>query len=68
MLFDFLFDLRRHPPDCIDDAFQFDVNADTLNLFSLSLDILSLPHNLVQIGIEYEILMRIRADATYLLF
>ena len=65
MLFDLLLDLRGHPPDPIDEAFKFDVDADALNLFGLSLDLLPLPRHLTQIGV---IIVRIAADAINLLF
>ena len=68
MLFDSLFDLRSHAPDPIDEAFKLDVNAYALNLFGLSLDLLPLPHNLIQIGIVRVTIVRIAANATYLLF
>ena len=67
MLFDFLLDLRGHPSDPIDEAFKFDVDADTFNLFGLSLDLLPLPHHLIQIGIICVTIVRIAANATYLL-
>ena len=68
MLFDFLFDLRGHTPDPVDEAFKFDVDADALNLFGLSLNLLPLPHNLIKIGTGCLNIVRIAANATYLLF
>ena len=68
MFFDLFLDLRGHPPDTIDEAFKFDVDADALYLFGLSLDLLPLPHHLIQIGIECLIIVSIAADAINLLF
>jgi hypothetical protein len=65
VFFDLFLDLSGHPPDTIDEAFKFDIDTDALNLFGLSLDFLPLPHHLTQIGV---IIVRIAADATYLLF
>ena len=63
--FDLFLYLCGHPPDPIDEAFKFDVDADALNLFGLSLDLLPLRHHLAQIGVT---IVRIAANATYLLF
>ena len=65
MPFDLFLYLCGHPPDPIDEAFKFDVDADALNLFGLSLDLLPLRHHLAQIGVTID---GIAADATYLLF